>query len=312
MKSGNPKNLVHDRRDPSPWLALALDQSVPMDEGVKNAYLRGASSPSRQYFLPLARPFARLAMGGIQVFRSIFPKLFSSSNLFHAWLVWALRTFVTPEGNYLLLRHFHLGTQVLDFLRDNVAGVKLETLPLRPVRVGDLRDHVFVQHDLNLYNFVIDLNRELRAKKLELSAKAPLDWSSIRAPNVRLEDMPRGWTNVFDIETAIELFAPVFQFLLTDSEFWRATQSLQLDETIGLYYAKLLGLSDRMFLVNNRHPMLPAPTGEAARRLVLHGLSTESLHALLMERKVKQVGLDASEAPTVLAGGSPLPGAPRR
>ena len=47
--------------------------------------------------------------------------------------------------------------------------------------------------------------------------------------------------NFIDLQTAIELFTPVYQLFLTDNDFWRATNSLQLDETIGLYVATLLG-----------------------------------------------------------------------
>jgi hypothetical protein len=43
-----------DERDPSPWLALYLDQSTPLPDAVKAAWLRDCSSSSRQY-LPLRR-----------------------------------------------------------------------------------------------------------------------------------------------------------------------------------------------------------------------------------------------------------------
>ena len=34
----------YDPKDPNPWLALALDQSLPIDAEAKAALLRGASS----------------------------------------------------------------------------------------------------------------------------------------------------------------------------------------------------------------------------------------------------------------------------
>lgn len=83
----------------------------------------------------------------------------------------------------------------------------------------------------------------------------------------------------------------MYQLFLTDHDFWRASNSLQLDETIGIYAATL------------QQPAAPgaaqqqAPAGahehvalRAGFRLVLHGLSTEMLHCLLMEMK------DAQEA----------------
>ena len=50
-----------------------------------------------------------------------------------------------------------------------------------------------------------------------------------------------GWFNFIDLETAIEIYTPAYQFFLTDNDFWRATNSLQLDETIGIYGSTILG-----------------------------------------------------------------------
>ncbi|KAG1472018.1 hypothetical protein G6F54_014463 [Rhizopus delemar] len=80
--------------------------------------------------------------------------------------------------------------------------------------------------------------------------------------------------------------------MLTDNDFWRACNSLQLDETIGIYAAKLLGAPQHLILVNNRHPLVPMSTLRAGYRLVLHGLSTEMLHSLLMEMKAAQQGAE--------------------
>src|SRR5690606_34895176 len=103
----------------------------------------------------------------------------------------------------------------------------------------------------------------------------------IREPDLKLEDMPRGRFNVIDLQSAIEIYTPVYQLLLTDNDFWRASNSLQLDETIAIYCAKILASPEHLVLLNNKHPMVPLSTLYAAYRLVLHGLSTEMLHSLL-------------------------------
>ena len=53
------ETMAHDPRDPNPWLALYLDHSTPIDQGVKGAWLRESSSWSRQFLLPVVRPLAR-------------------------------------------------------------------------------------------------------------------------------------------------------------------------------------------------------------------------------------------------------------
>jgi hypothetical protein len=275
---------THDPRDPSPWLALYLDQSTPLPDEVKRVWLTDSSSSARQYLLPLVRPFARLAIVLIQLLKVFVPRRWSASPTLHRLLAWGLEHFVTPEANWLILRHFHLGGQVLAFIAAN-APTRVEASPLEPRTIRDLEHELFLKHDLNLFNFVIRLNKALRDRGQALSRVAQPDFSALADPGLALADLPRRWSNVLDIQTAIELFTPLYQLFLTDNDFWRAANSLQLDETIGGYCATILGSPEHLTLLNNKHPLVPLSTLRAGFRLVLHGLSTELLHALLLERK---------------------------
>ncbi len=98
----------YDPRDPSPWLALYLDQSTPLPDPVKAAWLADSSSGSRQYLLPFLRPLARTAIVLFQVFKVFVPRNWAHSRLLHRMLAWGLKRFVSPEANWLILRHFHL------------------------------------------------------------------------------------------------------------------------------------------------------------------------------------------------------------
>ncbi len=276
----------HDPRDPNPWLALHLDRSTPLPDAVKRAWLKDSSSASRQYLLPFVRPLARAMIILIQVIKVILPGRWSASRLLHRILAGGLKRFVSPEANWLILRHFTLGAQILEFIGRN-APVEIAASPLTPVTIEELKDELFVQHDINLFNFVIGLNQALRDKGLTLEHVPQPDFAMITEPAVRLEDMPHGRLNFIDLQTAIECFTPVYQLFLTDNDFWRATNSLQLDETIGLYAATILGAPEHLILLNNKHPLVPMSTLRAGYRLVLHGLSTEMLHALLMRMKAR-------------------------
>lgn len=279
-------NAPHDPRDPNPWLALYLDASGPLAEPVKRAWLTDAASRSRQFLLPVIRPLARLSIVLIQLIKILVPSRFTSSPLLHRTIVWGMKTFVSPEANWLILRHFHLGSQVLAFIGQNALPDRvLPSHPLYPPDIDALRDDVFLQHDLNLFNFIINLNQALGGQPI--TPPAQLDFSMIRAPDLKLEDMPRRWTNFIDLQTAIELYTPVYQLFLTDNDFWRATNSLQLDEIVGIYAATLLRRQDYLVFLNNKHPLVPLTTLRAGFRLVLHGLSTEMLHALLHRAKAE-------------------------
>ncbi|WP_132999851.1 DUF6999 family protein [Luteimonas arsenica] len=288
-KSSEWLDGAHDPRDPNPWLALYLDASGPLADEVKRAWLSDASTRSRQFLLPVVRPLARLSIVLIQLLKIVTPRSWTSSRILHRMIAWGMKTFVSPEANWLILRHFHLGSQVLAFIaRNAVPGQELPLHPLSPPDIDALKDDVFLQHDLNLFNFVINLNKALGGRAIEAPAK--LDFSMIRQPDLRIEDMPRRWTNVIDLQTAIEVYTPVYQLFLTDNDFWRATNSLQLDEVIGIYCATLLGRPDYLVFLNNKHPLVPLTTLRAGFRLVLHGLSTEMLHALLSRAKAVASG----------------------
>lgn len=278
---------VHDARDPNPWLALYLDHSTPLPDHVKQAWLSDSASRSRQYLLPFLRPFARLTIILIQIIKILLPKNWSASLLLHRILAWGLTNFVSKEANWLVLRHFHIGSQILEFIAKN-AAVELPLAPLKPNSLAELKDEVFLKHDLNLFNFVINLNQILRKENRSLTHVEKLDFSMISEPDISIDSMPNRGRNCIDLQSAIEAFTPVYQLFLSDNDFWRASNSLQLDETIGVYVATLLNSPQHLVLLNNKHPLVPMSTLRAGHRLVLHGLSAEMLHALLSQLKQRQ------------------------
>lgn len=276
----------YDPADPNPWLALALDRAMPMAEEAKIDLLRSQSSRSRQFLLPLLRPFARAMIILVQLWRTISPRWPNSPVLLHQLLFWGMRTFLRPEANRLILRHFNLASEILAFVADNATpGFRPDIPKLQPRRLEDILDNIFLIHDLNIFNFVIQLNQELRRRGEEIKPRAHLDFSAISDGPVELEEMPDGPLNFIDIQTAIEAYTPVYGVLLTDSDFWRACNSLQLDETVGMYAARLLGREEYIGLISNRHPMVPYSTLQAGFRLMLHGLAIEMLHGFLVAEK---------------------------
>lgn len=279
----------HDPRDPNPWMAVWLDRSIPIDDAVKRAWLEDSSSASRQFLLPVVRPLARAAIVLIQLIKILLPKTLTSSRVLHWLLSESLKTFVTPNANWLILRHFHLGAEILTFLGRNIQGVKIPPLEdMRMNNLEDLKNDAFLRHDLNVFNFVIYLNRQLRDQGRDIVPIEKLDFSTITDGDLPIEPMPDRWCNKVDLQTAIELYTPVYQLFLTDNDFWRATHSLQLDETIAIYAARVLDDPLPALLVNNRHPMIPLSTLRSGARLVLHGLSVEMLHAYLVLKKREQ------------------------
>jgi hypothetical protein len=290
------ENAEYDPKDPNPWLALYLDMSLPLSDEVKAALLANSGSKSRQFLLPLIRPFARLALVIFQLLKIVIPNQFTSSRILHGMICWGLKGFVRADANYLILRHFHIGSEILEFVATNVPGVQIPLNPLRPRVIADLADDVFLKHDLNIYNFLIRLNREMKAKGIQLGKQERLNFNCITDGKFQIDEasLPTTRLNFLDVESAIELYTPLYQLFLTDSDFWRACNSLQLDETVAIYSSRLIGDASYVGLVNNKHPLIPMSTLQAGYRLLLHGLAAECLHATLVQLKRSQMQIPAA------------------
>ncbi|MDF2117681.1 hypothetical protein PY365_19050 [Roseiarcaceae bacterium H3SJ34-1] len=279
---------AYDKRDPDPFLALMADRSLPIDPDAKMALLQDQTSRSRQFLLPVVRPLARATIVLVQLFRILSPHWPHAPRFLHRSIGFGMRHVLTPNANRLILRHFHLGAEILRFIADNATpGFHPELAPMRPRNIADVEDNMFLDHDLNIFNFLIQLNRELDRRGTTIGPVARLDFSAI-SDTVALDPLPSGRFNIIDLQTAIECYTPAYALMLTDRDFWRASNSLQLDETIGIYAARLTGEEKHLAMINNRHPLVPFSTLQAGFRLMLHGLSTEMLHGFLRELKARQ------------------------
>ena len=280
----------YDANDPDPWLALYLDHSLPIDPQAKRALLLGARSWSRRWLFPISRPVVFLFFVIVKVLRAISPRHPNLNGLLHKSIHWGLRTFGSPECNTLILRHFHVGTELLAFMKAN-AGIDPETvrtIPLKPLTLRDLEDNVFLQHDLNIFNFIIELNLALKAAGKEITPPVRVDFSMLTDIEPAFETFPTGPLNRIDIQTAVEFYTPLYALMLPRADFMRASHSLQLDEIVGIYIGRILGTDYHMHFVKNGHPLVTLSTLQAGFRLMMHGLDCEAMHGWLRVLKARQ------------------------
>ena len=291
----------YDPKDPNPWLALALDQSLPIDAEAKAALLRGASSWSRRWMFNIIRPFVFLWFLLVKILRGISPHHPNLNATLHRTIHWGLKMFGSADANFLILRHFHVGTELLAFIKANAGPVEVETVPLRPRTLKDLEANVFLQHDLNVFNFIIQLNQSLRAQGRDLTPVDKPDFSMITDGPFDLERTKKGWLNFADVQTAVEVYTPLYALLLPRADFVRASNSLQLDEPVAIYIGKILGSDYHLSFIKNGHPLVALSTLQAGYRLMLHGLDCEALHGwlrVLKRRQQQGLALDP-RAPTI-------------
>ncbi|MGQ3113470.1 MAG: DUF6999 family protein, partial [Brevundimonas sp.] len=81
--------------------------------------LLGARSWSRRWLFPVARPLVMLFFCLVKVLRAVSPNHPNLNGLLHRTIHWGLRTFATPEANTVILRHFHVGSELTAFVRVN-------------------------------------------------------------------------------------------------------------------------------------------------------------------------------------------------
>lgn len=278
----------YDPNDPDPWLALHLDQSMPIDPEAKAALLRGAASWSRRWMFNIIRPFVFVFFLLVKGLRGLSPRYPNLNGLLHKTIHWGLKTFATPDANLLIVRHFNIGTELLAFIKANAGDVEINTVPLRPRTLKDLEDNVFLQHDLNVFNFVIQLNASLRKQGRDLMPVDRPDFSMISDEPFEIPRTKKGWLNFVDVQTAVEVYTPLYALMLPRSDFIRASNSLQLDEVVAIYIGKILGTDYHLSFIKNGHPLVPLSTMQAGFRLMLHGLDCEALHGWLRLMKRRQ------------------------
>lgn len=277
----------HDRRDPNAWDALYVDRAIPVDPVAKAYMIRDLQNWTRIFLLVPIRTIANFSLALILLLKRLLPFQFSNYKLMHRIAAWFLNNFVTPEACYLIVRHICLGSNIINFLIDNGPDPTIEKSKLYPRTVNDLAENAFLEHDLILYNFVLDYNAAQQKNPDWVNAvlMQGLNYNSIQSVQIEVDLTRRKWTQILDLETAIELFKVIYSFWLTSDEFERAVLSLEFDENFGCYVSTITGDYNWNHVITNRHPLAPESPFTAARNLLLHGIITEYLHRYLELRK---------------------------
>jgi hypothetical protein len=267
--------VTYDLKDPDPLDLLTEKTAARYSAAAAAAYIKDQRNRSARYFLPFARPFCAALLVVARTVRMLVPRRLNGNDALHGLIVWGVRNFCTPEATLLILRHVHLGTQILDFLAVNL-GVEPEGVEdLRPRGVADLRDDAFLKHDLNVFNFLHAVSEPLKAPKT-------LDFSML-TDELDLDIPPARWSQVIDLETAVTFYTLMYAVFLPKAAFERASHSLQFDEEFARLISVVVGQPGLAAMVSNRHPMLRLPTTGTASRVMVHGLETEALHHLLLQ-----------------------------
>ena len=259
-----------DPPGPGIWDALAGDPSLSFDRVALALLQRDQQRWSRRWIFPIVRVLSRLAVTGVVVAKRLLPQ-FSNRRLLDRMGVWFMSRLVSEEGGELLLRHFVIETNILNFIAANASG---PTAELRPVTLAELGDDAVLIHDINVYALLSSLHAQ------PLAVPSMPDYSMLAIPDI---DVSGGRWVRLDLETGLALMNIAFVLCTTSGEYRRAVHSLQLDESLLGCLTELTG--DPVFRAwkPSGAALMIRTNRDVPRDLFLHAILHESAHARLRQ-----------------------------
>ncbi|KQZ86317.1 hypothetical protein ASD56_07275 [Microbacterium sp. Root166] len=211
------------RSDPSMWEAIYSDPSVPLDRSLVRLIIDDQRRLSRRWLYPIVRVFSRVLVALISIVKRVLPFRWMPLRTMDFLCVWFLRHFVSPDAVELLIRHFVVETNLVNFIIRNTS-VPMEPVTLRPETLAGLGDSAVVEHDVNVYDVLIALDG------VPLTAPAALDFTQLDIPWLDAERHQRRFLRL-DIQTALCFMNIPFSMALTLEEYRRAVHSIRFDDS---------------------------------------------------------------------------------
>jgi len=261
--------------DPSIWEAIAADPSIPLDRRLVGLILEDQQRPSRQWLYPLSRILSRVAVTAVSIAKRFVPRRWMSLETMDALCIWFLRRFVSPDAVELLIRHFVVETNLLNFLIRN-SPATIEPVTLRPTTLAGLGDHAVVEHDLNVFDVFIALDGA------PLSRREPLDFQQLDVPPLDPERRRRRLLRL-DIQTALCLMNIPFSIALTRDEYRRAIHSMRFDDSLLDMLAVVCGDDGFRRWTSGTLSLRVDSNVDVPRAVYVHALICEYAHARLVE-----------------------------
>ncbi|SNT48157.1 hypothetical protein SAMN05421812_10766 [Asanoa hainanensis] len=274
------------------WDTVLADPTVPLDPATLRLVVADQQRWSRRWLYPWVRVASRIAVAGVGLIRWLVPVRLSAHGLMDALCVWFLRRFVDPGAVTLLVRHFVVETNLLNFVLRNTFPRGHDLVTLRPTTLAGLGDRAVIIHDINVYEVLT----ALRGQRLD--PVATLDFDMLEVPAIDPEPHRRRLLRL-DIQTALCLMNIPFAMCLTWPEYRRAVHSMRLDTSLLAVLAALTG--DPVF-----HRWRPAgsvvrldTTSDVPRAVYEHALACEFAHETLLRMRAAKrlravVGAQAS------------------
>jgi hypothetical protein len=267
---------------------MAVDPGIGVDRDVLHLVITDQRSRSRTLIYPWLRLLSRVTVTLIVAAKRICPVRFSAHATMDTLCLWFLRRFVSTTAVTLLIRHFIVETNLLNFCLRNAGLHENPRVALRPSTLAGLGDRAVIEHDLNVYRVLHQLGSASLAPVPGENgdgvarAAAGLDFAALDIPPVDPEPHRRRLLRL-DIQTALCLMNIPFALCLTPDQYRRAVHSMRLDYSLLTVLAAVTG--DATFLTW-RPPCLPVrvdSNADVPQMVYEHAVICEYAHARLRQ-----------------------------
>ncbi|WP_454293909.1 DUF6999 family protein [Salana multivorans] len=211
------------RSDPSMWEAVYADPSIPLEKPLIAMIINDQRRISRRWLYPFARVLSRVLVSVITLAKRVVRRRWISLRRMDAMCLWFLRRFVAADAVELLIRHFVVETNLVNFIIRNTETT-MEPVTLRPTTLAGLGQNAVVEHDINVYDVLIAL------EGVRVDAPDQLDFSQLDVPPLDPERRQPRLIRL-DIQTALCFMNIPFCIALDLEEYRRAVHSMRFDDS---------------------------------------------------------------------------------
>lgn len=282
---GRPNQTNRLKPLPTIWDALRADPVLLVDKETLEVQIRDQQRWTRKYLLPLIRWGCLSTIFLVRVFRRLSPIQLQSQWILNVVSVFFAKRIISPESLQLLMRHFHVESNLINFVARNVGGSGIQEVQKKPLSPEDLGDvdgvNATLLHDANMFNFIVDLGH---AEGANLEKKIPLeeiDFSMLAIPDLNVAKSGRILN--LDFESTLYMIVAFMTTFLAEDTAESAANSLELDESLLTVIANLTGDDRHRHWAPLKFPNYIQWPQDVARSLFLHILALEYAHTRLVQ-----------------------------
>jgi hypothetical protein len=300
------------RDNPSIWEAMALDPLLHVDDHSRALQVADTRRWTRRHLRPLTRALCMAVVWtALFVKRTVPPLRRGSEAALNRLGPRFLTRWSSPEALELILRHFAIETQLVNFVARNSGGEvpEVDLLPRRASELGDWHGiNAVVRHDANIFNLFIDLGESPTADVHTARPADQLDFSMLEMPAFDLDTGVRRWARL-DLQSSLDVIVATLAVFMDHDTAERAVNSLQLDESLLAAIANLTG--DPVFRTWTPVTFTNwvGMSGDVGRDLHWHFLVTEYAHTRLcrMRDALAPGAADRAASPRPVPQPQPVP-----